>query len=178
MLLVLTTFVVSLLVFFNSVSAQTNMIVYVPELAKVRVGPGTFYDQLGELTQGQSTAAIGRSEYNDWIQVDFPSAPAGKGWVYANLVELRGGTVDQLPLVEAPPTATLPPTPQGDGPNPLLFTPVPTHLPTYTPAPAVTLPAYINTPPTAVGFPSATIIIGLFGLGLVGVVLAIIRRKA
>jgi hypothetical protein len=150
----------------------------VPELAKVRVGPGTVYDQLGELTQGQSTAAIGRSEYKDWIEVDFPDAPSGKGWVFANLVELRGGTIDDLPVVQAPPTATLPPTPEGDGPNPLLYTPVPTHLPTYTPAPSVTAPAYINTPPSAVGFPSAVIIIGLFALGVAGVVLAVIRRNA
>lgn len=158
-------------------SAQANIVVFVPELAKVRVGPGTIYDQLGELTQGQTAPATGRSQYNDWVQIDYPTGPLGKGWVYLNLIELRGGTVDQLPLAQTPPTATLPPTPAGDS-NPILNTPVPTRLPTYTPAPAVTMPAYVNAAPAAVGFPSALFIIGLFVLGIIGVVMAVIRRNA
>ncbi len=161
----------------SAVSAQTNIVVFVPEQAKVRVGPGTVYDQVGELDHGQSAPAIGRSQYNDWIQIQFIRAPNDQGWVYANLVELRGGQIDQLPIAQTPPTATLPPTPEGDS-NPLLATPLPTRLPTYTPAPPVTPASFTNNTTPVVGFPSAIFILGLFGIGVFGAVMAVIRRKA
>jgi len=158
-------------------SAQTNIVVVVPESAKVRLGPGTYYDQLGELTAGQTAPATGRTQYNDWVQIDYATGPLGKGWVYINLIELQGGTVDQLPLVQTPPTATLPPTPQGDT-NPVLFTQVPTRLPTYTPAPVIAVPTYTNSDLVVTGFPMAWVILGLFTLGIIGIVMAVIRWNA
>jgi uncharacterized protein YraI len=161
----------------KAVAAQSSLVVFVPELVKVRVGPGTVYDQVGELTAGQTAAALGRSQFNDWVQIEFASSPTGRGWVYAKLIELQGGTIDQLPLAEAPPTATLPPTPVGDS-NPSLATPSPTRLPTFTPAPPVVIPTYENSTPSVGGFPSALLILGLLAIGLVGAVLAVIRRNA
>lgn len=163
---------------FNIAATQTGFVVFVPELAKVRVGPGTVYDQVGELSAGQTAPAVGRSQYNDWIQVEFVGAPEGKGWVFADLVEVRGGSIEQLPLAEAPPTATLPPTPQG-AVDPLLATQTVTPLPTFTPAPPVAIATFENPVSAgASGFPPILLIFGLLSLGLFGAVMAIIRRNA
>ena len=159
-------------------ATQTGLVVFVPELAKVRVGPGTVYDQVGELSAGQTAPAIGRSLYNDWIQVEFVGAPAGQGWVYANLVEVRGGSIEQLPIPEVPPTATLPPTPPGNV-DPLLMTQTPTPLPTFTPAPPVVVPTFADSTPTrGGGFPPIWLILGLLIIGLEGAGMAVIRRNA
>jgi hypothetical protein len=162
----------------SAVAAQTGLTVFATEGVTVRAGPGTVYDRAGELAAQQSAAALGRSEYNDWIQIEFANGPDGKGWVYAKFVELQGGQIDQLPLAESPGTPTLPPTPQGEV-DPLSITLTPTRLPTYTPAPPVTVPVFQqSTPASDSGFPSILLIFGLLALGVFGVVMATIRRNA
>lgn len=158
-------------------AAQSGITVVVPELAKVRVGPGTVYDQIGELTKGQTAIASGRTQSNDWVQIEFAGAPDGKGWVFAALIRLQGGTIDQLPLASTPPTATLPPTPPGQG-DPLSATAAPVRLPTYTPPAPATPRYFVNTTPDLVGFPAAIIIISLTFMGVIGAVIAFFRRSA
>ena len=156
---------------------QTQPVVVVPELANVRAGPGTVYDQLGVLTAGQSAPALGRSEASDWIQIQYPPGSTGEGWVYATFVELQGGAIESLPARTAPPTPTLPPTPVDQPDLATLLAVSPTRLPTFTPAPAMTLATFENPEPSQRGFLSAVIILVLFAVGVFGAVMAIVRRN-
>ncbi len=152
--------------------------VFVPELATVRSGPGTVYDRLGELTIEQTAPALGRSALSDWIQIEFVSSSGNRGWVYAPFVELRGTTIEALPIVEAPPTATLPPTPDGE-PNPfVVVATVPARQPTFTPAPTVEIPRYSEVAATPPAFPPASLILAFLAVAVVGAAMAVIRRKA
>lgn len=158
-------------------ASQTQPVVVVPELANVRAGPGTVYDQLGVLTAGQSSPALGRSAASDWIQIQYPPGSASEGWVYAPFVELQGGAVESLPVRAAPPTPTLPPTP-ADQPDLFAVTAVlPTRLPTFTPASAVTPESFDDPEPGQRGIPWAVIILVLFGVGVFGAVMAVVRRR-
>ena len=161
----------------NTRAAQASATVYVPELAKVRAGPGTVYDEIGRLGAGETVPAIGRSQYNDWIQIEFPLGAGGVGWVYTALVEVRGATLESLPVAAAPPTATLPPTPAGQTIGATAPIQSPTRLPTFTPAPAVEIPAFENSTSGGRGFPPALFILALFGLGVVGGVMAVIHAS-
>jgi uncharacterized protein YraI len=161
----------------NWLSALPGTIsVFVPELAKVRTGPGTVYDQVGELTKGETAPAIGRSEYSDWVQIIYAAGPDGKGWVFANLIKLQGGKLEDLPLSGAPPTATLPPTPVTLS-DLSTSTPYPNRLSTFTPPPVVTPLAFPGSPLLATGFPPAILILGLFAVGLLAAVVAVGRRN-
>lgn len=75
----------------------------------VRMGPSsTIYPIVGTLITGSTAPAIGRSQGGDWIQIEFPSAPGGKGWVYSPLVEVS--PPGNLQVMEAPPTPVPPAT--------------------------------------------------------------------
>lgn len=153
-------------------------VVVVPDRATVRSGPGTVYVRLGELKLGESAPALGRSQTSEWIQIEFQSETGSAGWVYAKFVTLEGAAIELLPVLEAPPTATLPPppTPLPGTAAPLFFTP--TRLPTFTAGPAVILPVFDASQPGRGGLPPALPIIGLFALGLFGGVMAFLRRNA
>jgi hypothetical protein len=161
----------------SNVQAQLQAIVFVPEAATVRGGPGTMYDRLGELTIEQTAPALGRSAQSDWIEIEFVSAGSNRGWVYAPFVELRGTTIEALPMVETPPTPTLPPTPEGE-PNPFItVTVAPASLPTFTPAPTVEIPHYTEAEASRPAFPPAALVLVFLAVTVVGVVMAVIRRK-
>lgn len=154
----------------------SGITVLVPELAKVRTGPGTIYDQVGELSKGQTAPAFGRSQYSDWIQIGYSDAPDGKGWVYVSLVALSGGKVEDLPIVSAPPTATLPPTAEGTV-EPPTGTPTIAAPPTFTPPAPATLIVYSSAAALPSGFPPAVAIVALAAIGLIGAVMAVVRRN-
>lgn len=172
-------FTLILLAFGVSIAkAQEQAVVFVPEAATVRGGPGTMYDRLGELTLGQTAPALARSAQSDWIQIEFVSAGSSRGWVYASFVELRGTTIDALPVVDTPPTPTLPPTPEGE-PNPFVTeTVAQVRQPTFTPAPTVEIPQYTEVAATQPAFPPAAFILGLLVVTVLGAVMAVIRRNA
>lgn len=160
------------------VNAQSGATIFVPEEATVRAGPSTVYDRLAQLTAEQTAPAVGRSIHSDWIQIEFAGSPNGRGWVYAPFVELRGATIDSLPIADAPPTPTLPPTPEGE-PNPFIgVTPPPLRQPTFTPAPAVEIPQYTETALPQAPFPPIALVLSLLAVTLLGIVMAIIRRNA
>jgi hypothetical protein len=161
-----------------TVNAQSGATVFVPEEATVRAGPSTVYDRLGQFTAEQTAPAVGRSIHSDWIQIEFAGSPNGRGWVYAPFVELRGATLDSLPIADAPPTPTLPPTPEGEL-NPFIgVTPPPVRQPTFTPAPAVEISQYTETALPKAPFPPASLVLSLLAVTGVGIVMAIIRRNA
>lgn len=91
--------------------------------AFVRLGPGTNYDALGVLQNGESAAIIGRPPDTmraDWWVIDFGGHT---GWISASVV-----TLNTCPAASLPPTVV-----------PLL-SPTPTAIPTATPLPPTATP--------------------------------------
>src|SRR3990170_1834090 len=140
------------------------------EQVNVRDGPGVLYNPVGVLIAGQRVPALGRSPGGDWIEISYPGAPGGVGWVYSYNVALEAGAFP-LRIVEPPPsptpriTPTINPTLAAQFPS--LGQPVATRLPTYTPAPPVvqaTFPANGESSGGR-GFPP---VLAIFGLMVVG----------
>lgn len=98
--------------------------------ANCRSGPGTAYDLLGSLSEGQSSTVVGRNTDSSWWVIERPGS-SSTCWIWSDLVQLSNNTCD-IPVYEAPP---LPPT----------DTPTPPPTPTYTP----TTPPQDTTPPPA-----------------------------
>ena len=164
----------------SSGSASSGMYITViteePQI-NVRMGPSsTIYPIVGVLATGSTAPALGRSVGGDWILIEFPSAPDGRGWVYSPLVQVSPGT---LQVVDSPPTPVPPATSTVDPTLAAQFViePTTTRLPTFTPPPAMTVPSYLK-PETSEKSPVqlAGIIIAFFILGVVGFLLSLVRR--
>jgi hypothetical protein len=145
----------------------------------VRMGPSSsIYPVVGILPTGSTAPALGRSPGGDWIQIEFPSAPNGVGWVYSPLVQVSPGT---LRVVEPPPTPVQPATPTIDPTLAAQFIIVPTSTRpvTFTPPPLLTVPSYTQAPAADSGnsVPLATIIIALAILGIIGFLLSLFVRR-
>lgn len=143
----------------------------------VRMGPSsTIYPIVGTLVTGSTAPALGRSIGGDWIMIEFPTAPNGKGWVYSPLVQVSPGTlqvVDSPPTPVPPATSTIDPTLAAQ----FVIEPTTTRLPTYTPPPALTVPAYIEQDtPERSPIQLAGVIIAFFVLGVIGFLLSLVRR--
>lgn len=152
--------------------------VFAAEQVNVRSGPGTFYEQVGVLIAGQTAPAVGRSSASEWVQIEYPGGPGGKAWVYSLLVSLQAGTVDALPVVEAPATATLAPTATTEGGGGPAGTPEATRLPTFTARAAIVQPTFQSPDLGGGGFPPAILILGLFMLGIFAGAVALLRQRA
>ena len=143
----------------------------------VRMGPSSsIYPIVGTMLTGSTAPALGRSQGGDWIQIEFPGAPDNKGWVYSPLVQVSPGT---LQVVAPPPTPVQPATSTVDPTLAAQFNvaPTATRLPTFTPPPSLTKPAY--TPlsgKSEESVPLAVIILAFAVLGLIGLPLSWIRR--
>lgn len=77
----------------------------------VRNGPDVAYPILGHLGRGDVAEVVGFHPDSGWLQITFEEAPEGKGWVsgkkdYVTII----GSLDEVPVVEAPPLPTLNPT--------------------------------------------------------------------
>lgn len=144
----------------------------------VRLGPSsTVYPVVGVLITGSTAPVFGRSPGGDWIQIEFPSAPNGKGWVYSPLVQVSPAGVT-LQIVEPPPTPVPPATSTIDPTLAAQFIVLPTNtrLPTFTPPPTLVEIEYIQNTPVQVAIPWASIIIAFAVLGVIGFLLSLIRR--
>lgn len=62
----------------------------VVQLARVRVGPGVGYMEMGLLQPGTVIVLTGRVEGNAWLQIEYPSGLDGRGWVLGDLVKFEG----------------------------------------------------------------------------------------
>ena len=141
----------------------------------VRSGPNSTYELVGSLLPGQEAPALGY--YENFIQIEYPGGPGGKGWVFANAVDVIGGPI---PLLEPPPTETpaatytIDPTLAAQ----FIITVQPTRLPTFTEPPPLNIPTFQtqagNTAPG--GLPVGLIIVVLAGLGIFLTLIAILRR--
>jgi hypothetical protein len=78
--------------------------------ANVRGGPGTVYDILGNLVQGQTAEILGRNSDATWWVIAFAPGPGGQGWISNSIVTVSGNT-SNVPIVAAPPTPTPEPSP-------------------------------------------------------------------
>lgn len=95
-----------------------------------RTGPGTNYNVITTLSQGQVIPVTGRLGDNSWYQLNFGNF----GWVSSGFVSLYGSLCVNVPIIAPPP----PPTPNVTN----TFIPPPTTPPTI--APTIT-----STPGTA-----------------------------
>ena len=153
-----------------------NLLTATDTQINVRAGPSSLTERVGVLLIQQEANAIGR--FGDWIQIDYPGAPGGRGWVYGSLVTIFGGN---LPIVEPPPTSTpnmthtVDPTLAAQ----FLITPDATRLPTFTEPAPLDIPTYTleagNT--FAGGVPMGLIIVGLGALGIFLAVIALISGR-
>jgi hypothetical protein len=148
------------------------------EQVNVRAGPGTNYDQVGVLIPGQTAPAIGRSPGNEWIQIEYPGGPGNRAWVFAPLVSIRAGTIEDLTPAETPPPPTAPPTPTFDTSLVTPGTSEPTRMPTFTAAAPVVQATFEAPDLGGGGFPPAIAIIGLFVIGVFAGVVAVLRQRS
>lgn len=145
------------------------------EPINVRAGPSGLTEKIGLLLVGQEANALGR--WGDYIQIEYPGVPGGKGWVFANLVTLIGGS---LPFVEPPPTST-PQTTKTIDPTlaaQFIITAQPSRLPTFTEPPPLMIPTFApeSSATAPGGIPMGFIIIGLALLGVFLGLISIVRR--
>ena len=77
-------------------------LVVMDELVNCRVGPGTVYELLTELRQGQSTRVAGRNDTSTWWYVYDPGRPGQFCWISGNVTQINGDAT-ALPVVQPPP---------------------------------------------------------------------------
>jgi hypothetical protein len=124
-----------------ALSGVTVTVIY-SEPIIVRGGPSTvYYPVVGRVSPGDIFQALGVSPGREWVQIAYPEAPGGVGWLYAIYVSVEGG---ELQIVEPPPTATPIAT---STINPtfaaaFIFQPTGTRMPTFTPPPPLEVPQY------------------------------------
>lgn len=92
----------------------------------VRSGPGTHYDSLGVLPVNADVWLTGRNETGSWLQIDYPSAPNGAGWIIAGYVKAQD--IMNLPALDSNGT------PLADLPTIQATIQSSTHTPTLAPA--------------------------------------------
>jgi hypothetical protein len=79
--------------------------------ANCRQGPETVFDVYGRLPAGQSASIMGRLVDNTWFLIALPNH-SSYCWMAVSVVDILG-TLDNVPIVEAP---ALPPLPQTESP--------------------------------------------------------------
>jgi uncharacterized protein YraI len=144
----------------------------------VRGGPSTvYYPIVGRLFPGDILQALGVSPGREWVQVAYPEAPGGVGWVYAIYVSVTGG---ELLVVEVPSTPTPLVTATIDATLAAAFNfqPTPSRLPTFTPPPPLTIPQFTETsaPRRALVAPGI-FVVSLVFLGAIGLIVSVVLRK-
>ncbi|MCF6277641.1 MAG: SH3 domain-containing protein [Anaerolineales bacterium] len=88
------------------------------EAVNVRSGPGTNFDALGLLAINAVVTLTGKNESGTWLQIAYPTAENGSGWVSSAYV--ASDALDELPVLTESDLATaIPPTPTPE------FTPAP-----------------------------------------------------
>ncbi len=98
----------------------TNILAEAIGEANLRSGPGIEYSLLGTISNGTRYRVFGQHEIFPWLLIEYPPAPEGKAWVFADLVSLN------VPLAQVPyvvettpsilPTAAITLTPTIDQP--------------------------------------------------------------
>ncbi len=123
-------------------------------------GPGEGFDEVGMLSAGQVTEALGRSPEGDYWVIQYPAETATLCWV-ANASVAVSGNPQGVPVATPPPTPTLPvspeggcPTPVGGGPTPVSCGAPPAGSGCPSPVPSGPTPVSCGAPPSGSGCPS------------------------
>lgn len=145
------------------------------EPANIRTGPNATYPKVGIMITGQTAPALGY--YGNYIQIVYPAAPGGKGWIYIPKAQLLNGPV---PLIAPPATQTPSITNTIDPTLAAQFSveQKTTQLPTFTEPPPLLIPTFqeVSTNTVPGGLPIGFVIIILFGLGLFLALISLLRR--
>jgi len=131
---------------------------------------------IGQIPSGAVVPALGVSVAREWVQIEFPAAADGKGWVYASFVTVSGG---ELPVVEAPPTPVPVVTNTIDPTLAAAFNvqPTQTRLPTFTPPGPLEVPKFEDESSVATSRVLGIFIIGLGLIGSAGLITSFLLRK-
>jgi uncharacterized protein YraI len=78
----------------GSGSAVSGLVI---QKVNVRNGPGIEYELLGVLNSNDVVFITGKDPDGKWIQIEFASAPDGKGWVTAEFLQM--GNIETVPLI-------------------------------------------------------------------------------
>jgi uncharacterized protein YraI len=79
----------------------------------IRFGPGADYPRIGVAQEGEQYPITGRHTQFPWIQIRYPSAPNGVGWIAVELVDVQGDLNSVPPISQTRfDLPTLTPTPQ------------------------------------------------------------------
>jgi uncharacterized protein YraI len=148
------------------------------QFVNVRAGPSSVYygGPIGQLPSGATAPALAITAGHDWIEISFPSAPNGVGWVYAPFVTLTGSP----PIIEPPPTFT--PIAVSTIDPALIATfnlkPTETRLPTFTPPARLATLTFSDAPVEAsTHFPFGIVILSLGIIGILGIVVSMVGRR-
>ena len=145
------------------------------EPANIRTGPNATYPKVGIMITGQTAPALGY--YGNYIQIVYPAAPGGKGWINIPKAQMLNGPV---PLIEPPATQTPSITNTIDPTLAAQFSVEQkiTQLPTFTEPPPLLIPTFqeVSTNTVPGGLPIGFVIIILFGLGLFLTLISLLRR--
>lgn len=165
---------------YQDASTPTGIFVTVTytDPINVRGGPSTvYYPIVGQVVPGDILPALGVSPGREWVQVSYPDAPGGVGWVYATYVSVSGG---ELRVVEPPPTSTPLATTTID---PTLaaafnFQPTTTRMPTFTPPSPLNVPTFedANTSRPS-GISMGVLVLSLASIGVFGLLVSVVLRK-
>ena len=83
----------------------------VTQKINVRSGPGTTFETLGVLNPKDVVIITGRDANSEWMQIEYASAPDGKGWLTAQYLQVEDPSPIPVigsaePGTETPPVAT------------------------------------------------------------------------
>lgn len=154
-----------------------------PSLERVRVyaGPSSIdYPAVGVLLTGVRVPALGRALGNDdWILIRYPGVPGSQAWVYALYVSLTGAGGQDLPRIPIPSTPTPAMTPTIDPTLAAAFIPVEqaTRLPTFTAAPPLAIPTFVDETGAAGRLPVGLLILGFGVIGVIGTMVSFLRGR-
>jgi hypothetical protein len=144
-------------------------------------GPSSLrYPAIGVLLAGVRVPALARAaDSDDWIQIRYEGVPGSRGWVFALYVSLSGTAGQALPRVEVPPTPTPASTPTIDPTLAAAFIPEAnaTRLPTFTAAPPLAVPTFVDQDATAGRIPVGLLIVGFAVVGVLGTLISFLRGR-
>lgn len=106
------------------------------DVLNFRAGPGTNYDIIGQLNQGDPLSVTGKNAQGDWLAVT--AEDGTQGWVFADLTTLNIDLGTVAVVQNIPPTPTAAPTEVAQAPPPASSNPPPAMPP---PLPAGAVPS-------------------------------------
>ena len=144
-------------------------------------GPSSLeYPTIGVLLTGVRVPALARAQGDDdWILIRYPGVPGSQGWVYALYVSLTGAAGVELPRAAVPPTPTPASTPTIDPTLAAAFLPPEnaTRLPTFTAAPPLAVPTFVDEGANAGRIPVGLLIMGFAVVGVLGTMVSFLRGR-